>query len=372
MGQTDYYNILGVEKNATDADIKKAFRKLAVENHPDRNKSLEAEKKMNAINEANSILSDPEKRKMYDLGGSTNGFRFNGAGDPFVQWAESMMSKGFGQRRTDMPTKGEDVQVPVAMTLEEIAIGATKKVEVEIDVICDQCKENPGLKPGKTKKTCQDCSGRGRIASRTTNGNMVMIREVVCHKCSGKGFILDLGDMCEKCSGTGFVSQTKTLEVQFPAGIFGGQGVCLSNEGSFGLKGGPSGDVIAVVDEQKHKIFQRQGNLIILELPVSISQAVLGEKVEVPTIYGKNQQIDIPAGTQDGSFARIDQMGMPIIGTEDIDAMIVVFRIAVPKKINADYKDLVEKLKEAEKELPTDNKLRDIENYKEHTCSQNA
>lgn len=343
----DLYEILGVSKNATDDEIKKAYRNLAKKYHPDVNPgNKEAEQKFKEINEAYQILSDPQKRAQYDQFGSSSfeqggfgqgGFDFGGFGG-FTDIFEDIFDMfGGGTRRNSGPQKGRDIRYDMTLTFEEAAFGVEKEIEVERLEECDKCNGS-GAKPGTKVETCPMCHGTGeiRVTQNTPLGRIVNVR--TCSRCHGEGKVIN--EPCPKCGGTGKIRKIRKIKVNIPAGIDDGQMVSLRGEGEPGIRGGARGDLYIVIRIKPHKIFTRDGYNILLKIPISFAEAALGAEIKVPTIDG-NVIYSIPAGTQTGTKFRLRGKGIPNINGRGRGDQIVEVYIEVPKKLTERQKELL-------------------------------
>lgn len=361
----DYYEVLGVSKDADAKEIKKAYRKLAMKYHPDKNPGDKAaEEKFKEINEAYEVLSDEEKRSTYDRFGhdGLNGQAGFGGGQGFGGFGGSggfggfedifgdIFGSGFGgfggsggSSRRRGPRRGADIRQSVTIKFEEAAFGKKIKVKINRSEECDEC-HGSGAKPGTTKKTCPTCHGSGTVQSvqRTPFGNIASQR--TCSTCNGEGEINE--SPCNKCHGKGSVRKTKTIEVDIPAGIDDGQMIKLSGQGEVGEKGGPRGDLYIVVNVQKHDIFTREGYDVYIEMPIRFTQAALGDKLEVPTLDGK-VSYTLPEGTQTGTVFRLREKGIPKLRSNSRGDQYVKVIIDTPKKLNEDQKELLRKFDES-------------------------
>lgn len=361
----DYYEVLGVSKDADAKEIKKAYRKLAMKYHPDKNPGDKvAEEKFKEINEAYEVLSDEEKRSTYDRFGhdGLNGQAGFGGGQGFGGFGGSggfggfedifgdIFGSGFGgfggsggSSRRRGPRRGADIRQSVTIKFEEAAFGKKIKVKINRSEECDEC-HGSGAKPGTTKKTCPTCHGSGTVQSvqRTPFGNIASQR--TCSTCNGEGEINE--SPCNKCHGKGSVRKTKTIEVDIPAGIDDGQMIKLSGQGEVGEKGGPRGDLYIVVNVQKHEIFTREGYDVYIEMPIRFTQAALGDKLEVPTLDGK-VSYNLPEGTQTGTVFRLREKGIPKLRSNSRGDQYVKVIIDTPKKLNDEQKELLRKFDES-------------------------
>ena len=367
----DYYEILGVDRNATQEEIKKAYRKLAVQYHPDKNPGdKEAEEKFKELAEAYAILSDPEKRRRYDQfghagvggGAGPQGFDFTDfdLADALRQFMEEGFGFGFGDifgssrsggRRKRVTRKGSDLQIKLKLTLEEIATGVTKKIKVRKKIPCPECNGSGSAKYSKTVM-CPVCHGSGEIrqVSRSLFGQFVNV--TTCHRCNGEGQVIE--NPCHTCHGTGLIDGSKTIEVNVPAGVSNGNYITLRGEGNAGVRGGQPGDLIIYIEEVPHPLFQRQGNDVVLHLPVSFPAAALGGTVEVPTLTGK-AKLKIAPGTQSGKILRMRGKGIPYLRSAGSGDQLVQIQVYVPTKLNNEERQLLEKLAQSENLDPSKN-----------------
>ncbi len=300
----DYYEVLGLKKGAGDDEIKKAFRKMAMKYHPDKNPgNKEAEEKFKEINEAYSVLSDPDKKSKYDrfgfagvdpnagggFGGGSGFGGFGGAGgfEDIFDMFGGMFGGGFGggqQRRNNGPKKGRDLQKAITITFEEAAFGCKKELEINKYVACPTCK-GEGTKPGTSKKTCPKCGGSGQISQmqRTPFGQFQSVTQ--CDQCGGTGQINETP--CEDCRGTGKVRKTVKISVDIPGGVDNESVIPIRGQGEPGVNGGPNGDLYIVISVKPHKVFKRNGSDLYLDIPISFDQAALGAEIIVPTLEGR-------------------------------------------------------------------------------------
>jgi molecular chaperone DnaJ len=322
MSKRDYYEVLGVEKGASGPEIKKSYRKLALKFHPDKNKDPGAEDQFKEVSEAYSVLSDEQKRGHYDQFGHAGPQAFGGGAggdfDPFDMFRSffSQGSGGFGGfedffggsggRQQSGPKPGRDVQLSLALSLEEIATGTEKTIRIKIQKPCTDC-EGSGAKSGSKATTCSVCRGAGRVrqVNRTILG---MIENVaVCHNCSGEGTVIS--NPCSKCNGGGLERGSTTVTVKVPTGVKDGNYIRLRSQGNYGPRGAGRGDIVVVLQEKEHDLFERHGDDVLLDHPVSIPLAVLGGTIEVP-VLGGNADLKIPTSTQSGTLLRMRSKGI--------------------------------------------------------------
>lgn len=360
MGKRDYYEVLGVSKNASKDEIKKAYRKIAMENHPDRNPdNKEAEERFKEAAEAYEVLHDDEKRAKYDkfghqgLRGGQDFHGFDNINDIFSHFSDifggSIFDDFFGgsstrsrSRRRGGGTPGSDLRVTLKLTLEEIATGVTKKIKIKKFVTCSSCSGS-GAEAGSSKKTCPVCNGTGEIRniSRSVFGQMVNIQS--CANCNGEGTVID--KPCRKCMGDGRVNEEVTISIDVPAGVHNENYMTMRGLGNAGIRGGSAGDIIVVFQEIPHDYFIREGDDIIYDLYVSFPELVLGSEVEVPTLTGK-AKIKIDAGTQVGKLLRMRERGIKRLHNSGYGDQLVRVNIIIPSKLNSREKELMKELLE--------------------------
>lgn len=355
MAKKDYYEVLGVDKNATDAEIKSAYRRLAKKYHPDVNKEEGAAEKFKEIGEAYSVLGDESKRKTYDQFGSAafeqggagaggfGGFEgFGGFGGADVDlndiFSDFLGGFGFGgSRKSNRPTKGDDMLIRIELDFMEAINGCKKDIDLSVMEECPECSGVGGHNP----KTCSTCGGRGRVVTQARTILGVMETESTCPTCGGSGKTYDT--VCSKCRGKKKIKVDKTLEVTIPEGVDNGNQIRISGKGGAGSNGGPNGDVYLEFKVKPHPIFERQDNDIYLTLPITITEAVLGCKKEIPTIRG-NVVLDIPSGTQPGDKLKMRGKGINGNSSWTKGDMYVIIDVIIPNKIDRRQKELFKEL----------------------------
>ena len=351
-GQRDYYEVLGVAKGADAAEMKKAYRKLAMEFHPDRNASGDAAEKFKEINRAYEVLSDPEKRQMYDrfghagvdgsagAGGGFEGFHnFEGFGDIF----DAFFGGGQrGGRRRRGPAKGADLRYNMRLTFEEAVFGVEKEIEFQRLERCEACA-GKGAEPGSELATCPECNGAGEIrrAQQSIFGQFVNV--AACTRCQGEGRIVP--NPCTKCRGTGREKAARKISVKVPAGVDDGAQIRLTNEGEAGARGGESGNLYVVLSVAEHAIFERVEDHILYELPINVAQAALGATVTIPTLDGE-MQFDIPAGTQSGEDFVLRGKGVPHLRSAGRGDMVIRVTAVIPEELTDGQRALLQQLAE--------------------------
>jgi molecular chaperone DnaJ len=349
MAKRDYYEVLGVSRDASESDLKSAFRDMARKYHPDVSDAPDAEEKFKEANEAYGVLSDADKRAAYDRFGH-QGVRGPSGGPGFETVDFSDFADifgdmfGFGGRsRTasrTAPRRGADLQYQVTIPFKEAVFGADKEIEVTKDERCDTCSGD-GAKPGTSPKTCPECQGRGEVRQtrQTLLGSMVQV--TTCPVCQGRGKIIE--SHCPTCSGRGKVRKTRRKKVSIPAGVDDGTRIRLGGEGQPGENNGPPGDLYLLVRVQSHKYFRRRDNDILLDLKVNVAQATLGAEVLVPTVDG-DVKLKIPGGTQPGKIIRMRGKGVPHLRSNSRGDQLVIVNITIPKKLDVEERELFEKL----------------------------
>jgi len=361
MAKRDYYEILGVGRDASNGEIKNAYRKLALKFHPDRNPGdKEAEEKFKEASEAYEVLCDAEKRSAYDrFGHSGLEGRFSGGG---FQWSDfthatdfedifgDLFSSFFGggrrtRRGSSGPPRGRDLKVAVDLSLEEIAKGVEKKINLNRLQRCSTC-DGSGAAPGSSKKTCSTCGGVGQVqqVSRSFFGQSVTVS--ACPACNGEGSIIT--EPCDQCRGEGRLRGKAELTVRIPPGVRSGNYIPLRGQGEAGPRGGPLGDCLVFIQEKKHESFTRDGNNVIYQLPISFSQAVLGDEIQVPTLTGK-AMMKVPAGTQSGRIFRLRGKGIPDVDGRGVGDQLVQIVVWTPQDLSGQERELFEELARLEK-----------------------
>ncbi len=359
----DLYEILGVSRNASTDEIKRSYRKLALQYHPDKNPgNKEAEEKFKEIAEAYAILSDAEKRSRYDRFGHTattgagdfGGFSniediFSAFGDIFGGGFGDIFGGGSRGRRRRTTNRGGDLQIRLRLTLEEVATGVTKKINVKKYIVCDTCG-GTGSDTNSRPVQCQVCHGSGEMRQVTQSLFGQMVNVTTCHNCNGEG--TTVSDPCRTCRGDGVVAGKKQIEINIPAGVASGNYIPLRGEGNLGKRNGPPGDLLVYIEEDEHPIFERHNNDVIMVLPISFPQAALGISLEIPTLTGK-AKINIPAGTAPGKILRMRNKGIPNVHGAGIGDQLVQIQIFVPKNLNPEDKQKVSALLELDSLEPT-------------------
>ena len=378
-GKRDYYEVLGVNKNATDDELKKAYRKIAKKYHPDANpdNKAEAEAKFKEVNEAYETLSDPQKRRMYDQFGPDGPQGFNGgAGGPFGggngyysytssgfdgfgdfgdlgDIFSSFFGGGFGGRSTNKkqngPRKGADLNLHIDITFEQAFLGVEKEIAITRNETCNIC-HGSGAKPGTSVTKCPTCNGTGQIrqVQNTILGQMQTTR--TCTNCHGTGEVIK--EPCENCKGKGTVRKQPKIKVKIPAGIDDGQTVVLRGEGEPGEKGGPKGDLYITVRLKKHSIYSRKANNVYCDVPITITQATLGAELEIPMVDGSKEKYKIPEGTQTGTKFVIRGKGFKSVSSNSVGDFVFTVNVQTPKKLSKEQRELLVQLAKTMNEQP--------------------
>lgn len=346
MAKRDYYEVLGVDRKVSEADLKKAYRRLAMKHHPDRSKDdADADRKFREIQEAYGVLSDSEKRSLYDrfghdAVGASGASGAAGAAGGFEDIFGDVFGDMFGRAsRGRTEVHGADLAYRVELDLEEAVFGVTREIDVEMAVQCDTC-DGSGCAPGTQPETCPTCQGRGEVVVQQ---GFFTLRQT-CPKCHGEGRIIRVP--CHDCHGAGRVRKTRTLRVMIPAGVDQGDRVRLTGEGEAGLRGGAPGDLYVEVRVRKHRLFRRKGNDLHCDVPVSFAVAALGGTVEIPTLAG-HVNLNIPQETQTGVSLRLRGKGVCSVRDSSPGDMICTLVVETPVSLNAEQRRLLEELEES-------------------------
>lgn len=346
MTKRDYYEVLGVNRNASQEELKSAFRTLARKYHPDMNKEADSEEKFKEINEAYAVLSDTDKRRAYDQFGHAG---VNGAGG-VPDWSTMDFADIFGEffgfatgasrQRQNAPRRGQDLAYTVTLTFEEAIFGVENDVEVTRDEVCGTCRGS-GSEPGTNPVKCSNCGGRGEVRQvrQTFLGSMVQV--ATCPTCNGKGEIITTP--CHTCRGRGLERKTFIKKVAIPGGVDNGTQIRLAGEGQPGINNGPTGNLYIEVKVKSHKFFRRKGNDILLDLNINIAQASLGADIEVPTVDGPARLV-IPAGTQPGKVFTMRGKGSPILRTNNRGDQLVIINVDIPSRLTDEQRKHLEAL----------------------------
>ena len=354
----DYYEVLGVQKGASEDELKKAYRKLAKENHPDLHPGdKDCEARFKEINEAYEVLSDPDKRAKYDQfghaafdpnqgfgGGGFGGFGdfsgFGGFGDIF---GDIFGFGGGGGKNPNAPRKGDNLRANLNIKFEEAAFGVKKDVTLTRIEQCPDCKGS-GCAAGTTAEVCPDCKGSGQVKTTQRTPFGMMQSNVQCSKCKGRGKIIH--SPCQTCRGIGSIRRQHKVNINVPAGIDDGQTISLRGQGNAGLNGGPAGDLLVTILVQPHARFEREGTSILLEQEISFAKAALGAEIEVPTLDGK-VKLTVPEGTQTGTMFRLKGKGVPYLRSTGRGDQFVTVRVVVPKGLNSNQKEALKAFAES-------------------------
>lgn len=363
MSTTDYYELLGVSRDASDTDLKKAYRKLAVKYHPDKNPGdAAAEAKFKEVSEAYDVLKDPEKRAAYDryghaafkqggMGNPGGGMGGMGGHDPFDMFREAFGGGGGGggifeeffgggsRQQTGGAAHGSDLRYDLEISLEEAAKGTEKEIRYRRPVECAKC-DGSGAEPGSKKVTCPTCGGAGQV---TSNRGFISFRQV-CPSCHGAGQTIE--KPCSSCGGEGRVMDTSTVKVRIPAGVATGSKLRSAGKGEAGQMGGQAGDLYIIIHVKEHELFERREHDLFCEVPIKFTLAALGGSINVPTLFGKGS-LKIPAGTQTGTTFRLRGQGMPHLRGSGKGDLLIRVQVEVPTKLNSDQKEKLEAYAEA-------------------------
>ena len=364
MAKRDYYEVLGVSKTATKEEIKSAYRKKAIQFHPDKNPDdKEAEEKFKEAAEAYEILSDEQKRSSYDrfghagVGGAAGGFQGRGFEDIFSQFGDifgeaspfgDFFGGSTGRRRRRRGKRGADLRISIELTMEEIAKGVEKKIKLNRFVVCDVCS-GTGARNGSAFRTCPTCNGAGEVRQQAGGGFFQQIVVSTCPTCQGEGRIVD--QLCEKCQGNGRIKKEDTISVKVPAGVQEGMTLSVRGKGNAGIRGGETGDLIIQIQEKESDFFEREGDNLIHVLFVSFPDAALGTTVEVPTLE-KKARFKIAPGTQSGKVVRLRGKGLPNINGYGTGDLLVHINVWTPKNLTSEEKRMLQRLQKSQNFVP--------------------
>ncbi len=373
-GKRDYYEVLGVEKNATDDELKKAYRKLAKKYHPDANpdNKKEAEAKFKEVNEAYETLSNPEKRRMYDqfgpdgpqgFGGGAGGqggyYSYSSSGfDGFGDFGDlgdifsSFFGGGFGGRTSSRhtgPIKGADLKTSIDITFEEAYLGVEKEISISRNETCNHC-HGSGARPGTSPETCTVCRGTGVVKQVQTTILGQMQTQRPCSNCHGTGKVIK--EPCEECKGKGTIRKQARIKVKIPAGIDDEQTIVLRKEGEPGERGGPQGDLYIIVRIKRHSIYTRKGDKVFCDIPITFTQATLGAELEIPMVDGTKEKYRIPEGTQTGTKFTIKNKGFKSVNGNYQGDFVFTVQVQVPKRLSKEQRDLLVELAKTMNEQP--------------------
>ena len=358
----DYYDVLGINRNASEQEIKKAYRSLAKKYHPDVNKEAGAEEKFKEINEAYEVLSDAEKKARYDqygfagvdpngfggAGGFGGGFASGDFDDLFGSIFGSAFGGGFGGRRQSNtytgPSKGSDRLMSMKIDFMDAIFGTTKTVNLDVDYMCDHCHGSGAEHPSDIQ-TCPTCGGRSRVIRQQQTAFGTFQSESVCPTCNGKGKTVKT--KCHKCGGSGYINKHESVEVTIPAGIQSGQQLRVPGKGERGSNGGENGDLYIEITVNDHNVFKRDGNDIYVEIPISVVNATLGATLRVPTVYG-DVDLVIPSGTQPGQVLRLKGKGVKGLRNGSVGNQYVKVKVEVPSKLSREEKEAYERIRDIE------------------------
>ncbi|MBS4215598.1 MULTISPECIES: molecular chaperone DnaJ [Neobacillus] len=359
MSKRDYYEVLGLSKGASKDEIKKAYRKLSKQYHPDINKEPDAADKFKELAEAYEVLSDDQKRAHYDQFGHTDpnqGFGGFGGGSDFgggfggFEDIFNTFFGGGGSRRRDpnAPRQGADLQYTMTISFEEAAFGKETDIEIPREETCETCSGS-GAKPGTKPETCKHCQGSGQVSVEQNTPFGRIVNRRTCHYCNGTG--KEIKNKCATCGGAGKVKKRKKIHVKIPAGIDDGQQMRLSGQGEGGINGGPAGDLYVVFHVRDHEFFERDGDDIYCEMPITFVQATLGAEIEVPTLHGK-VKLKVPSGTQTGTKFRLRGKGVPNVRGYGTGDQHILVRVITPTKLSDKQKQLLREFDEASGNAP--------------------
>jgi molecular chaperone DnaJ len=354
MSKRDYYEVLGVERSADAADLKRAFRKLAQQYHPDVNKAPDAESMFKEINEAYQVLSDPQKRAAYDRFGHAatgpgaggygdfNAAGFGDLGSIFEEFFSGFAGASTQRSRRNAPRRGADLRVDIKLTFEEAAFGVDREIDVPRMEPCDRCNAS-GAEPGTSSERCPTCNGSGEIHRRQQSPLFgTIVTASPCPACGGEGEMIKTP--CTKCNGRKQVQVTRKIKVNVPAGVDEGTRIRLAGEGEMGMLGGPPGNLYVVINIEPHPIFVRNEFDIHMELPINFAQAALGDTIEIPTLQNGREVLEIPPGTQTGKTFRLRGLGIPRLQRSGRGDLNVTVRVVTPTDLNEEQRELFRKL----------------------------
>jgi molecular chaperone DnaJ len=350
----DYYEILGVPRNATQEEIKNSYRKLALKYHPDRNKSPEAEAKFKEISEAYAVLVDDEKRGQYDTFGREGVYERYGPEDIFssANFSDIFRDLGFGfgtfndifeqffGRARRATPKGEDLTYHLQLKLEDVTSDVTKEIEIPRTELCKACNGS-GAASGTSTKKCHQCDGSGQVQRVQSTGFARLIRVETCGRCSGRGYIID--SPCSECKGSGTVKKIRRISIVIPAGVDDGHTLRLRGEGEAGEYGSPPGDLYVVINIPPHPTFKRKDGDVYIDAKINAIETMLGTEIQVPTLYG-DVKLNIPQGTQPGSIFKIKGKGLQRINSFGKGDQFVVINVVIPKHLNNKQKELLKRI----------------------------
>ena len=356
----DYYEVLGVQKGASEEEIKKAYKKMARKYHPDLNPGdKDAEEKFKEVNEAYEVLSDSEKKARYDQFGFAGvdpnfgaggggygggaGFDFGDLGDIFGSFFGGGFGGGQTRRNPNAPQRGESIRMNLTISFEEAAFGCEKELELDRYESCETC-HGSGAAPGTSPETCPDCGGSGVVQTRRQTPMGVFATTSPCGRCGGKGRIIKTP--CTACRGSGLERKRRTIQAKIPAGIDNGQTISIRGQGHAGKNGGPSGDLLITITVRPHELFRREGTSVLCEAPITFAQACLGAELEIPTIDGK-VKYELPEGTQSGTTFRLKGKGIPELNGRGRGDQYVTVYIETPRNLNREQKDALKKFAES-------------------------
>lgn len=363
----DYYEILGISRNSGDEEIKKAYRRLAKQHHPDTNKEQGTEARFIEINEAYEILNDPQKRAAYDRyghaavgNGAGAGFNDFGGFSSINDLFETFFAGTMGNQRRTGTQRGADLKYDLTITFEEAIFGCQKEIELPRWETCSTCRGN-GAQPGTSMTRCSSCQGTGELrrVQQSIFGQFVNV--TMCERCRGEGRVITTP--CEKCRGQGRMRNNRRVVVNIPAGVDDGINVRVTGEGEVSARGGTPGNLYVILTVKPHPVFKRQGNDILYELPISFAQAALGDDVEVPIVDGKATTLKLPAGTQSNRSFRLKGMGVPVVHSSARGDQHVIIKVVTPTNLTPEQKRLLEEFARLEREQNDKNifdKIKDV------------